>query len=67
METRRGTVADLFSSDYAEKSVKRFVLTSSSLHALGSLHDGTILIQGTWNEVVIQKASGAPPVSRTRK
>lgn len=46
---------------YAEPSVKRFVLTSSSSAALGSLDHGVTVTEDRWNEKSIEAAWAGPP------
>lgn len=56
-----GGTLNALKAAYAESSVKRFVLTSSSVAALGSLHDGSPVAEETWNEVAVHKAWVEPP------
>ncbi|KAM5347407.1 hypothetical protein ACJ41O_010412 [Fusarium nematophilum] len=51
---------------YAEPSVKRFVLTSSSAAAVGLLHNGVTVTEESWNEAAIEKAWSGPPYEPTR-
>ncbi len=51
---------------YAELSVKRFVLTSSSAAAVGVLDDGITVKEDTWNEKAVKRAWADPSYEPTR-
>jgi len=51
---------------YAEPSVKRFVLTSSSSAAVGVLDKGITVREDTWNEKAIKQAWSGPPYEQLR-
>ena len=53
---------------YSEKSVQRFVFTSSSAAAVISAPNkvGTIVTEQTWNETMVQQAWADPPYTRER-
>lgn len=51
---------------YAEPSVKRFILTSSSAAAVGILDNGIIVTEDTWNEKAVKRAWVDPPYEKSQ-
>lgn len=51
---------------YQEVSVKRFVLTSSSAAAVGTLYNGITVTEDSWNERAVQRAWADPPYEEAR-
>lgn len=51
---------------YAEPSVKRFVLTSSSAAAVGLLDNGITVTEDSWNVKAVERAWSGPPYEQER-